>query len=295
MYKIIFPGRNDKDNDHLINASLPFPCEVHLNYPRIKKWQKPLKKIIKGKYKVLTHYTEAIPLKAGIKFLRKYSKYFDLILTNNEELFDLDNVYPKVCLFGGQVPTLSPKNPIYPKEFSISNLYSSGTSSSLKFADSSEFQGYKIRKLFWDKKEQIKIPKRFYTSALRPPSVKDLNPYEFEFKDELMKSMFTFIAENSIEDNFFTEKIIDCFRTYTVPIYFGCKNIGRYFDTRGIIIPKNVTEAIYMINNLNQDSYFEIKDYVIKNFLMAAQYTSHIDLLTKYILEGKSFLESKNK
>ena len=34
-------------------------------------------------------------------------------------------------------------------------------------------------------------------------------------------------------------------RTYTIPIYFGCKNIGKYFDVRGMIIRKDVDDAIY--------------------------------------------------
>jgi len=34
----------------------------------------------------------------------------------------------------------------------------------------------------------------------------------------------------------FTEKITDCFMTGTIPIYYGIKNIGDYFNTDGIII-----------------------------------------------------------
>ena len=295
MYKISFPGRNDEDNDQLVNISLPFPCEVHLNYPRFKRWQRPLRKIKHKKFRVLTHYTEAIPLKSGRENLLKYANYFDLILTNQEDLFDLDNVYPEICLFGGNVPALSPKNPSYSKEFSVSNLYSAGTTSALKFADSNIFAGYEIRKKLWEKKVQIKIPKSFYTSSFREPNVEDLNPYNFEFKDEIMKSMFSLVIENSIEEHFFSEKLIDCLRTYTVPIYFGCKNIGKYFDVRGMIIPKDVDDAIYKINKLNNNSYFLMSKFVAKNFLLAAKYTSHTNLMTKYILDGKYWLENKVK
>ena len=293
MYKVKFPGRSDQSNEHLVNFSLPFPCEVHMNYPRFKKWEKPLDFINKKIFRVLTHYTEAKPLKAGKDYLIKFSKYFDLILTNDEELFNIKNVYPKICLFGGHVPSLSPSNPVYPKYFSISNLYSAGSTSFLKFADQQEFEGYEIRKLIWKKKGQITIPKKFYTSLLREPNVPDINPYNYELKDKLMESMFSVVIENTFEDNWFTEKLIDCFRNYTLPIYFGCKNIGNFFDKRGIIIPSSVDDAIKKINLLNEESYYLLSKYIIKNFLIANQYVSHTDLMTKYIIEGKSWLESK--
>ena len=35
--------------------------------------------------------------------------------------------------------------------------------------------------------------------------------------------------------------------------------------------------------------------FVAKNFLLAAKYTSHTNLMTKYILDGKYWLESKVK
>lgn len=46
---------------------------------------------------------------------------------------------------------------------------------------------------------------------------------------------FSIILENSQQDNYFTEKILDCFLCKTVPIYWGCPNIGEFFSTDGII------------------------------------------------------------
>ena len=108
-----------------------------------------------------------------------------------------------------------------------------------------------------------------------------------------MKSMFSLVIENSIEENFFSEKLLDCLRTYTIPIYFGCKNIGKYFDVRGMIIPKDVDDAIYKINKLDKNSYFLMSKFVTKNFLLGAKYISHTNLMTKYILDGKYWLENK--
>ncbi len=40
---------------------------------------------------------------------------------------------------------------------------------------------------------------------------------------------YTFVAENSRQPNYFSEKIADAFLSYTMPIYWGCPNLGHYF------------------------------------------------------------------
>lgn len=47
--------------------------------------------------------------------------------------------------------------------------------------------------------------------------------------------MFSIVVENSIQDHYFTEKIIDCFLTGTIPVYWGARRIGEYFNSQGII------------------------------------------------------------
>ena len=47
--------------------------------------------------------------------------------------------------------------------------------------------------------------------------------------------MFSIVIENSIESDYFTEKLLDCFLTGTIPIYVGTKTTSEYFDTDGII------------------------------------------------------------
>ena len=41
---------------------------------------------------------------------------------------------------------------------------------------------------------------------------------------------------------YFNEKIIDCFFSGTIPIYWGTKNISKYFDENGIIFFPNIDE-----------------------------------------------------
>jgi hypothetical protein len=44
---------------------------------------------------------------------------------------------------------------------------------------------------------------------------------------------FSVVVENCKEDFYFTEKIIDCFLSGTIPIYWGCPSIGNFFNTKG--------------------------------------------------------------
>jgi hypothetical protein len=46
---------------------------------------------------------------------------------------------------------------------------------------------------------------------------------------------FVFVAENTIEDGYITEKIFNCFFSRTIPIYFGSKKINYYFNENTFI------------------------------------------------------------
>ena len=47
---------------------------------------------------------------------------------------------------------------------------------------------------------------------------------------------FSFCVENDTYDTYFTEKILDCFATGTIPVYLGAPDIGNHFNMDGIII-----------------------------------------------------------
>jgi hypothetical protein len=93
---------------------------------------------------------------------------------------------------------------------------------------------------------------------------------------------FSLIIENEKMDNWFTEKIIDCLVTGTIPIYWGCPNIGDYFDTRGFIIIESIEDLATKKNMLNDATYFEMLPYIKTNFDLAKNYT---DFWSR--LEGK--------
>lgn len=55
-------------------------------------------------------------------------------------------------------------------------------------------------------------------------------------EDGLRDYMFSVAIENIQWPGYHTEKIIDCFMTGTVPIYYGDPMIGKRFNTRGILV-----------------------------------------------------------
>ena len=53
--------------------------------------------------------------------------------------------------------------------------------------------------------------------------------------------------------NWFTEKLVDCFRTKTIPIYKGCPNIKDFYNEKGIIFFNSMEELSSILNDVNQN------------------------------------------
>lgn len=94
--------------------------------------------------------------------------------------------------------------------------------------------------------------------------------------DALKDYKFSICIENSKIDNWFTEKLIDCFKTGTVPIYWGCPNIGDYFNTDGFIIVNSLDEIINVVNNLSDEQYYSKMSYIEENFNKSSEYGSNL-------------------
>ena len=76
---------------------------------------------------------------------------------------------------------------------------------------------------------------------------------------------FSIAMENRQQDYYFSEKINDCFLSDTVPIYWGCPGIGKFFDKRGIITFNSLDELLGIIDSLDMDLYYEMLPYVREN------------------------------
>jgi len=104
--------------------------------------------------------------------------------------------------------------------------------------------------------------------------------YGREFKpidnkaDGLGEYCFSFAIENSSLKYYFTEKLIDCFITGTVPIYWGCPEIEKFFNTDGMILIESIDEVGRIIEGLSFEKYNRMKDAVVENYKKALSYCS---------------------
>ena len=73
--------------------------------------------------------------------------------------------------------------------------------------------------------------------------------------DGLAPYRFSVVIENIRERNYFTEKIVDAVLCETVPIYWGCPNIGDFFDTSGMILCDTSDQMAAAIQSANAAGY----------------------------------------
>jgi len=106
-------------------------------------------------------------------------------------------------------------------------------------------------------------------------------PYE-QNHEGLLPYKYSVVIENAQEDNYFTEKLINCLLCRTVPIYWGCSDIDEYFDTSNWFIFDNIEEgmdAIQQALTTKPDS-----NAIEKNFQQALHYLDPDNLCASYLL-----------
>ena len=106
-------------------------------------------------------------------------------------------------------------------------------------------------------------------------------PFYPERNDFFENAMFHVAVENSKQDNYFTEKIIDCFASKTIPIYYGCPNLSKWFDMNGVITFYNVSELVDIMDFISEDYYNSKQDVIEKNYEIAKQFHSDNDVVPR--------------
>ena len=89
--------------------------------------------------------------------------------------------------------------------------------------------------------------------------------------------MFSVAIENGQYETYFTEKLLDCFATGTIPVYLGAPDIEKHFNADGIITLSDefdVSEDIYndkldaIQDNLERAKKMEVlEDFIYENYL----------------------------
>lgn len=88
-------------------------------------------------------------------------------------------------------------------------------------------------------------------------------PYKL---DGLKDYKYHFAIENTKKDFWFTEKLIDCLQTGTIPIYWGCPSIEKYFNIDGFIIFNDLIELKEKLKLCTPEYYESKKEAIADNF-----------------------------
>lgn len=92
--------------------------------------------------------------------------------------------------------------------------------------NANELPGHKKRLALLKQVQQSDIDVDLYGRAV--------NPIEDKWEG-LARYEYSLSIENSSSPDYWTEKIADCFLSWTVPIYYGCTNLDKYFPENSFI------------------------------------------------------------
>lgn len=170
---------------------------------------------------------------------------FDYIFTHDRDLLKLGAKYilvPPINGSGCWVPEQSRK--IHDKSKKISFI----------FSDKMGTYGHSFRHQVFNRfKDKLDC----FGRGVKPIATKDLALNDY---------MFSICIENSYVENYFTEKLIDCFMTGTVPIYCGCTNVSDFFNKNGIITFNTIQELDHILNCIDGNMYNNMKSAIEENF-----------------------------
>ena len=224
-----------------------------------------------------------------VPLVQHYKEAYTHVLTYQKEILDSN---PKARLF--HFPNTWVNGYNLKKEYSVSTVVGGKSFAGL--------EGHELRHELWRNKDKITVPKKFYLSGNAKHSHSFVHFDEADYtgelilgasKEPLFDSMFHIAIENTSIDNFFTEKLIDCFQTKTIPIYYGCPNIGKFFNNEGIIQVNDITDIIEVCNKLTPELYDSLFSALNDNYELSNKWRNQMEQLKKgitLILKEEDFI-----
>ena len=205
------------------------------------------------------------------EMIKAHPECYTYLLTMFPDLLKLPNAH----YFMGCTTWFTP-DPNIPKKFGVSTVMSGRMN----------LPGHLLRREFFERREEVTPPLDFYSGTRNGlPEVfydKGISlPSEKRQKVIVFDCMFHVVFASFKRWGFFSEKIVDCFATMTVPIFWGCTNIGDHFNLDGIIIVDNVDGAIDACNSLTEDDYYSRIDVLKDNYQRGLEYYSYEHQLGK--------------
>lgn len=192
---------------------------------------------------------------------------FDHIFTFDEELLERSNRYVKNLIASSRV------------SHADAGLHEKSKLTSLIASSKNWARGHKLRHVV-AKNVQGRYDVELWGSGYRPwgnPNIPSAAAQQEGKNEPLQDYFFSITIMNSKQNNYFTETLVDVFRHGTIPIFWGCDNVGDYFNTDGILTFNTGPELFKILDNLSPDLYYERYDAVKENFETAKKYMSMHD------------------
>ena len=204
--------------------------------------------------KVYAWILESPQVKANaIHFIKQNHDKFDRIFTHNKELLELSEKFILQTYGGCWIPKDERK--IHEKIKNISFISSRKRST----------EGHLLRNKILD----------YYMVNERDIDIfgREVNPIDNKIEG-LKDYKFSIVIENCREDFYFSEKLIDCLQTGTIPIYWGFPSINKFFDSNGILTFDNITELFFIIEKINNNEikYEDYLEGINNNFELSKKY-----------------------
>lgn len=195
-------------------------------------------------------------LKVVMNNVEIYKKRFKFIFTYDPRLLKLDPDFFKYV----QPPGLSwiQNKKVYRKKKLISFIGSSKTMC----------EGHGYRQTMINKyKNLVDHYGRGFAGRELPFTIKIAGNVESGKIIGLKDYMYSIAMENAVYDNYYSEKIADCFATGTIPIYWGTRTIERHFNADGIIFLEDIKDIKELDANLYEKKLKHVKNNleILKN------------------------------
>jgi hypothetical protein len=203
----------------------------------------------------------------------KMKDKFKYILTDKEEIL---HTCPNAVLFEYGTAWIQ-HNPFPEKDFGVSTV----------IGFKSMIEGHLMRHDLWKRRGEIKLPQFFYASQHGGPALDEGHHLRLNDKNRelIFKTQFQIVIENKQTNYWFTEKLCDCFTTRVVPIYYGAKSIGRFFDTKGMFIANSLNDIIRICNNIDETTYSRLLPHIDNNEQLVKKYQKLDDRVTAKLKE----------
>lgn len=108
-----------------------------------------------------------------------------------------------------------------------------------------------------------------------------------KISETLESYRYSIVIENTVSAYCFTEKVLNCFASMTIPIYLGATKISNFFNVKGMIIinqeqAENGLEEV--IKKCTPEYYSECLEAILDNFNRVNDYLCQEDYITSHYL-----------